>query len=121
MPLLILGGCASTSKAPPLTAPAWEAIPAGVLDALCTRLKMDAIATGAPLALVSTTRPLATSEAIAALGRTGRGRSSADRVATAMADASRTLPVLSAGSSCAWRPVSPSEIPQTRDEMLVEL
>lgn len=106
---------------PPLAAPAWDTIPAGVLDALCTRLTMDAIATGAPLAIVTTSRPLGTSEAISALARAGRGRTKYSRVAASMEEANRSIPVTTAGSSCAWRPVPETQLDRVRDEMLLEL
>jgi hypothetical protein len=118
---LILAACATTPKPPPLAAPAWDAIPAGVLDVLCTRLKMDAIASGAPLALVATTRPLATSETMAALARSGRGRTPQARVATSTEEANRAIPIMTAGSSCGWRPIAESQLDTVRDEMLVEL
>lgn len=117
---LLVTACASQPKPPPLSAPAWDAIPVGVLDLFCSRLKMDAIAGSAPLAIVATTRPISTAEAISALGRTGRGRTRV-QAAAAMIDGNRRLPVTTAGSSCAWRPVEDSQTDRVRDEMLVEL
>ncbi len=117
---LLVTACASQPKPPPLSAPEWDAVPVGVLDVFCTRLKMDAIASGAPLAIVATTRPLATAEAISALARLGRGRARI-QAAAAMQDGNRRLPVTTAGSSCAWRPVEESQTDRVRDEMLVEL
>ncbi len=119
--LLFLAACATKQPAPPLAAPAWDAIPAGVLDVLCTRLKMDAIASGAPLALAATTRPLATSESMAALARSGRGRTSHSRIAASIDEANRALPIITSGSSCRWRPVAEHQLDTVRDEMLLEL
>jgi hypothetical protein len=118
---LTFAACATQPPPPPLTPPAWEAVPAGVLDVLCSRLQIDAIASTAQLAIVETTRPLATAEAMSALARSGRGNTSSNRLASSAADANRALPVTTEGSSCSWRPIAASEIRNTRDEMLVEL
>jgi hypothetical protein len=119
--MLLLGACASKPPKAPLTAPDWPSVPAPVLDALCNRLRMDAIATGAPLAIVSTTRPLATQQSLSSLIYLTRGRPKADRLALTLADANRTIPVTTEGSSCAWRAVTPAQLPQLRDEMVIEL
>lgn len=118
--IMVVAACASKPKPPPLSAPQWDAIPAGVLDVFCSRLRMDAIAGGAPLAIVTTTRPLATAEAISALGRNGRGRTRV-QAAAAMDEGNRRIAVTTAGSSCAWRPVEESQTERVRDEMLIEL
>ncbi|HEX8408626.1 MAG TPA: hypothetical protein VF883_07170 [Thermoanaerobaculia bacterium] len=117
----LLAACSSAPKPPPLTAPAWDAVPAAVLDALCTRLRMDAIATGAPLAIVSTTRPIATQQSLSALVYLMRGRPIAERVASAVVDGNRSIPVTTEGSSCAWRAVPAAQLPRLRDEMVIEL
>lgn len=120
--LLLFNACASKPPKARLTAPDWPSVPPPVLDALCNRLRMDAIATGAPLAIVSTTRPLATQQSLSSLTYLERGRRpKADRVALTLADANRTLPVTTEGSSCAWRRVTPSQLPQLRDEMVIEV
>jgi len=83
---------------------------------------MDAIATGAPLVIVGTTRALATPQTLSALALVSRGgRTSRNRVAASAADANRFLPVVTEGSSCGWRPIAASQIDRHRDEMLVEL
>ena len=119
--VLFLVSCASQSK-PPVEAPQWTSIPPVVLDALCARLQMDAISTGAPLALVSTTRPLATPPSLSALALTARGgRPKRDHAARSAAELNRTLPITHDGSTCRWRPVKPAQIESLHDEMIVEL
>lgn len=117
---LILVSCASQST-PPIDAPQWTSVPPVVLDALCARLQMDAIATGAPLALVSTTRPLATPPSLSALALTARGRAKKGLAAQAAAGMNRSLPITHEGSTCRWRPVKPAQFDAMHDEMVVEL
>lgn len=118
---LILSACATKPPPPPVTAPAWDAVPAGVLDVLCSRLQMDAIAGRAELAIVETTRPLGTAEAMSALSRTGRGNTSSNRLAASASEANRVMPVVTEGSSCSWRPIAATQIRNTRDEVLLEI
>jgi hypothetical protein len=118
--LLLLSACA-TQPAPQLAAPDWPTVPSAVLDALCARLQMDAIATGAPLALVSTTRPLATPQSLNALAMTAQGRVKINRAAMSAAELNRSLPITSEGASCRWRPIAASQFDRLHDEMMVEL
>ena len=83
---------------------------------------MDAIASGAPLALVGTTRALATPETLSALALVSRGgRTSRSRVAASAADANRSIPITTEGASCSWRVIPVNQIDRHRDEMLLEL
>ena len=118
--LLFLASCASQPK-PQLAAPAWDAVPPPVLDALCGRLRMDAIATGSPLAIVSTTRPLGTQASMSALSITARGRVKGNRIAPAALEANREMPLQVEGTSCTWRSVPAAQLDRYRDEMMVEL
>lgn len=96
-------------------------MPPAVLDALCARLQMDAIATGAPLAIVDTTRPLANQQSLSALSMTAIGRVKGDRIGLSAAEANRAIPLMFAGTSCEWRAVRVADLPRVRDEMVVEL
>ena len=122
--LLLFTACATQPPPPPLAAPNWDVIPAGVLDALCARLQMDAIATGAPgspLAIVSTTRPLATPQSLNALAMTVRGGLDTSRLPLSTEELNRAMPVEVANGTCAWRAVPVARMDSHRDEMLVEL
>lgn len=118
--LLLAASCASAPKTP-LAAPDWPAVPPAVLDALCARLRMDAIATGAPVSLVGTTRPLATQGSLSSLAYLARGRVKGDRVAQSVSEANRALPITIEGSACPWRRISPEQAARLHDEMVVEL
>ena len=109
---------------PPLVAPQWDAIPPGVLDVLCSRLQMDAVASSSsdvPLAIVATTRPLATQQSMSALAVTARGRVNNAGIPAAVADANREIPLLTSGATCSWKPIAAAELARHRDEMVVEI
>jgi hypothetical protein len=114
--------CAAPPPAKPqLVAPQWDAIPPGVLDTLCNRLRMDAIATGAPLAIVGTTRALANQQSLSALAFAARSGRTTARAGTSVTDANRAIEVVTAGSSCAWKKITPDDAARLYDEMIVEL
>ena len=117
---LFLAACATQPK-PQLQAPDWTTVPPAVLDSLCARLQMDAISTGAPLTLVATTRPLATPQSLNALAMTARGRVKTDRAGLSAAEMNRSLPILSEGTTCRWRPIQVAQLDAHQDEMVVEL
>ena len=117
--LALLAAACATNPSAPLTAP--DSVPPVVLEALCGRLRIDAIASTAPLAIVSETRPLATPQSMNALSITARGRVRANRIAASAIEANRALPLAVQGASCTWRPVAPAQLARHRDEMLVEL
>jgi hypothetical protein len=116
--IALLTACA-TQPAPTLTAP--DAVPAAALDALCARLRMDAIASTAPLTIVRTTRPLATQPSMTALAMIARGRVKGGRIGLSAQEANRELPLQTAGTSCTWRPIRVADMAAHHDEMLVEV
>ncbi len=115
--LLLFTACASNPQPAGPLAPEWETIPAGVADALCLRLKMDAIATG-PVTIVRTTQPLATPLTLGALGNITKKRGR-------LSDApimNRAVPIqLASGGACTWTAIDVSAIPRHQDEMILEL
>jgi hypothetical protein len=111
---LLLVGCASQPTAP--AAPAWDAIPAGVAEALCTRLQMDAIATG-NVTIIRVTQPLATPETIAAVA----GVSNARNLDVYALIVNRALPILLARGTCNWTPIDVRDVERHGDEMVVAL
>lgn len=117
--LLAMTLACATRPAAPLTAP--DTVPPAVLEALCGRLRIDAIASTAPLAIVSETRPLATQQSMGALAITSRGRVNGNRIAASAVEANRVLPLAVQDGQCTWRPVAPAQLHRYRDEMLVEL
>jgi hypothetical protein len=116
--LLLLTSCASAPPPEGPLAPEWDAVPAGIADAVCMRLKMDAIATG-KLAIVSTTQPLATPASIGALANIVRDPKPSRRAASAQVN--RAIPITLGGGTCSWNAVPVADIARHSDEMLLEL
>lgn len=117
---LLAFACATQRPRVPLTPP--DTVPPAVLEALCGRLRMDAIATGAPLTIVNVTRPLGTQQSMTALAIAAAGRSKENRVGESALQANRTMAVSTEGTvSCSWRPIAPQQLAAHRDEMVLEL
>ncbi|HVE70239.1 MAG TPA: hypothetical protein VNI54_02640 [Thermoanaerobaculia bacterium] len=118
--LLLLAACATQPPKPPALAPP-DAVSPAVLDALCGRLRMDAIASAAPLTVVNVTRPLATQQSMGALAMTVRGRVKGGRIAQSVTEANREIVLQTDGTSCTWRPIAPAALARHQDEMVLEL
>jgi hypothetical protein len=119
--LLMALSCTS-APVPDVLAPDWSVIPPGLTEALCMRLRMDAIATG-NVTIVKTTQPLATPHTVAALANIAKRR----RKTRAMADAgnaaivNRVIPVSLPTGTCSWTPIEVRDMARHADEMIVEL
>ena len=102
--------------APRATAPDWDVVPAGVTEALCQRLKMDAVATG-NLSIVRITQPLVTAASLAVLPgpKKKKRRPSVDR------PSNRAIPIALGRGGCHWQPIDAADISSKHDEMVVEL
>jgi hypothetical protein len=96
-------------------------VSAAVLDALCGRLRMDAIISNAPLTVVGTTRPLASQQSMSALAMTVRGRVKSGRINQSLAEANRSVPLSTEGTSCSFRAIAAEQLPRHQDEMVLEL
>lgn len=119
--LLLSIACASPAPEPEMLAPSWDVIPPGITEALCMRLRMDAIATG-PVTIVTTTQPLATTQTVSALANiTKRRRKSRAMKNTGSALVNRAIPISLQSGTCTWTPIELRDFPKHRDEMIVEL
>ena len=118
---LTLASCVTPpSDAPALVAP--DVVPPAALEALCSRFRMDAIVSNAPLTVVNVTRPLATQASMTSLASTAIGRIQGGRIGVSAVEANRELPVQTEGSaSCMWRPIPLAQLPRHQDEMVLEL
>lgn len=114
--LFFLASCATTPDAPPAV-PEWDAVPAGVVEALCQRLRNDGLASGS-VAIVRITQPLVTPATVAALAGS-RPRQRARGVEGPFMN--RAIPVVTGGSSCEWKPIEATDTERHRDEIVVEL
>ena len=116
---LLLTACAAKPPADEPLAPEWDAVPPGIAEALCLRLRMDAVATGT-LAVVNVTQPLATPLSLGALGNLGAQRPRKDGAPQA-ALVNRAIPVGLAPGACSWVAVDIRDVKKHSDEMLLEL
>ncbi|HEV3484836.1 MAG TPA: hypothetical protein VG106_05470 [Vicinamibacterales bacterium] len=119
--LVLLFTISCASSPPPLVAPEWNAIPLGVVDALCLRLKAEGLASGARVTVVNTTQPIATARTIAALSGPAPRKVSGEQVTTALRGAQKTIPLTLGGGACAWRAIDAAAIGKHVDEMVVEM
>ncbi len=99
--------------------PEWDLIPASIGEALCTRLKMDAIATSGAVTIVASTQPLASPRAVAALAGVSKKKGKPNIPASAFAN--RTIPIVLTTGACRWHLIDAAEMPRYADEMIVEL
>jgi hypothetical protein len=113
----LLTACASVPAAP-IVAPQWDAIPARVVDALCRRLQMDAIATGRT-AIVKVTQPLANTQSMSALAGSTTPRGAKRRANAAVVN--RAIPIELGRGPCTWEPIDVRDADKLTDAMLVEL
>ena len=113
--LFLLSGCAS---APPVVAPNWDVLPARIVEALCVRLKMDAITTGRTN-IVKVTQPLVTPQNLVTLAGSTTPRGAKRRAEAAVTN--RAIPIELGRGSCAWIPIDVRDVDRHSDAMLVEL
>jgi len=114
---LLAAACASAPKKE-VQAPQWDAIPPRVVEALCRRLQLDALATGRT-AIVKVTQPLANARNLVALAGSTAPRG-AKRLAAA-AVVNRAIPIELGRGACAWDPIDVRDTGKYKDAMLVEL
>ena len=113
-------GCATQPQ--PLVAPEWNVVPQGVVDTFCLRLKTEGAAEGQPVAIVSTTQPIASMQAIAALAGPTQKRPKLDEVATALQASQRSIPItLASGGPCEWIAIDAASAYRRHDQIVVEL
>lgn len=110
-------GCASAPPAA-LVSPEWDAVPAGVIDVVCTRLRDDAITA---VSVVKTSQRIATPQALAVLGVSYGKRTTNDRMTEALASGQRELPVQTTSSVCAVTPIDRMDGRLHADAMILEL
>lgn len=116
---LFLFGCASAPRKP-TTPPDWTEIPPSIAEALCAKLRSEAISSDATIDLVKTTQPLVTPSSIHSLGTIYPSKGSSAVLAAAVAASQQRLPISTSGASCHWRPIETSEA-RKHDEMLLQL
>lgn len=119
--LAFASSCTTSPQPPSPSVPEWDVIPLGVVDTFCMRLKSEGLAEGAPVAVVSTTQPIASMNALAALAGPEPRRANAQEAATALRASQRSIPLTLSGGGCSWIAVDSARAYQRADQMIVEL
>jgi hypothetical protein len=119
LPVALLMSCASASVEPPV--PEWPAVPAAVMNTLCERLRIDAVAHEGDLAIVKTTQPIVSAGAIAGLARRNMKSGNLVQLAEDLSASQKTLPLLIPRNGCAWKPIDYFDAKKQGDMMVVEL
>lgn len=118
---LLLAACASQPKAPMLPPP-WTTIPAAVVDAFCGKLHSEAMATDAPLAIVSTTQPLVTGTSLRSMAHLYGKDAELTPIAQAISASLQPMPLdIASAHQCAWKPIDKVDPVRDVDVMAVEL
>jgi hypothetical protein len=121
--VLLSAFCLSCATKPPLApvAPEWDAVPQGVIDMFCSRLKAEGVAEGAPVAIVSTTQPIATMNSIAALAGPTPRRADVQVATDALQASKRSIPLTLGPGDCAWIAIDSKNAYRRTDQMIVEM
>jgi len=117
---LLVVACASKQPTAPVT-PEWSSIPQGITETFCLRLKAEGVAEGAPVAIVSTTQPIATMGTIAALAGPMPGKANVQHASEALRSSQRALPLVLGKGGCAWIAIDPANAYRHSDQMVVEM
>ena len=115
---LLLASCASQPE--PLVAPEWDAIPAGVIDTFCLRLKAEGLAEG-PVTVVNKTQRIVTMRHLAALAGPRPKKLDPQRAAEALQGAQRSIPLTLTQSECRWTAVDAANAYKRADQMIMEM
>jgi len=121
---LLSAFCFSCATQPPQApiSPEWSAVPQGVIETFCLRLKAEGVAEGAPVAIVSTTQPIATMGTIGALaGPTQPRKVNMDLVAAALHASQQTIPLTLGPGRCSWIAIDSAKAYRRTDQMIVEM
>ncbi|PYQ28797.1 MAG: hypothetical protein DMF56_14050 [Acidobacteria bacterium] len=111
--------CASKPQTP--VAPEWTAIPQGVVEAFCLRLKAEGVAEGQPVAIVSTTQPFTTMNAIALLAGPTPKRPNMEIATAALYASQRAIPLTLGPGGCTWIAIDSAKAYRRADQMIVEM
>jgi len=113
--------CASKQPDAP-TSPEWSAVPPGVVETFCLRLKAEGVAEGQPVAIVSTTQPIASMHAIGALAGPTRRKPDVQKAVEGLHASQRSMPLtLASDGACKWVAVDAANAYRRGDQMVVEM
>jgi len=120
---LLFIGCASSSTPPPPRSPQWNAMPASILDSLCSSLRDEGISSATTVNVVKSAQPsLITPLTMQALSDSFfyHGQLDSSRAATEAKATAAEIPV-TIPTTCAWRGIAPNTANRYTDTMTLEL
>jgi hypothetical protein len=111
------------SHQPPPKAPEWTSVPPAVLDAMCGRLKHEAMASAdAPVTIVATTQPLVSGGSLRSLAHLYGKDAEVSSLAQLINSVLQPLPLdIKDTHSCSWVSVKKLDPDAHHDMMVVEL
>jgi hypothetical protein len=112
--------CASSDKTPAPPTPAWEAVPAMIVDTLCAQLRAERLTSG-EVAIFKTTQPLIRAASLRGLADRGGQRANPGLLAGQFAAYNVPMRIIVPSSGCAWRAIEASDAGRYRDVMAVEI
>lgn len=101
--------------------PEWSVVPQGIVETFCLRLKAEGVAEEAPVAIVSTTQPIASPAAIASLAGPMPKKVNMQLAADALRASQRAIPLTLTESRCSWIAIDSAKAYRRADQMIVEL
>jgi hypothetical protein len=125
LPVLLIGSLLAIScahaPAVPFTAPAWTEVPASVSEAMCGRLRNEAISPEGTIVLVRTTQPLVSASSMRSLGHAYTVETNGAAPAAVISPSLQPIPVNTIAGSCAWQLVDRLDPKTTVDTMVLQL
>ncbi|HEX3576919.1 MAG TPA: hypothetical protein VHY33_00030, partial [Thermoanaerobaculia bacterium] len=121
--LLFLACASSPATPPPPRVPQWNAMPASILDSLCSSLRDEGISNATTINIVKTAQPsLITPLLMQALSDSFfyHGSLDSSRAAAAAKSAAAEIPI-TISTTCAWRGIAPNTATRYTDTMTLEL
>jgi hypothetical protein len=117
---LLLSGCSQAPKVP-FTAPAWTEVPSSVSEAMCSRLRNEAVSPESTIVLVRSTQPLVSASSIRSLGHAYSAETNGAAPAAAISPTLQTLPIGTIAGSCSWQLMDRLDPKATVDTMVLQL
>lgn len=119
--LAILGCASSAPPKPPPKPPDWAVVPSVVLEAVCAKLRSEAVSTDAPIRVVTTTQPLTSPASLTALANLFFKQGGSVQLAMDAVAAKAALPLTMPTGSCTFQPITKLDRRRDVDAMVLEL
>ena len=117
--LLLLAACASIT---PSKNPEWDAVPAPILSAFCSRVRGEGLSREAQMLLVKKTQPLISASSIRALGEAFYRQGDSAMIAATLNNMLKPIPLtITADGTCSWRAIDTIDARRDHEMLVVQL